>query len=236
MKLKPIVAPSTKELFISEIERLIVSKELMFDEKLPTERELEQEMKVSKTVINSGLNELAKRGFLKIAPRQGVFVDDYIKNGNLDTLNSIIRCNGGKLDIKTFDSLTAFKICIDTQCAGLAAANRSEHDIAAMKSLHEKMEGTTDPLNMADLRYEFTKTLYFATGNHIYPLLLNSLKSIALTFNQIVFRHFGSEVAGEYLDELIQAIEERDSAVATEISLKIISSRIDELKQWYFVD
>ncbi len=236
MKLKPIVAPSTKELFVSEIERLIVSKELLFDEKLPTERELEQEMKVSKTVINSGLNELAKRGFLRIAPRQGVFVEDYIKNGNLDTLNSIIRCNGGKLDKKTFDSLTAFKICIDTQCAGLAAENRSDHDIAAMKALQEKMERTADPMETAELRYEFTKTLYFATGNHIYPLLLNSLKSIALTFNQIVFRHFGSAVANEYLDELIQAIENRNSATATEISIKIISSRIDELKQWYFVD
>ncbi|MEA4895559.1 MAG: GntR family transcriptional regulator [Oscillospiraceae bacterium] len=236
MKLKPIIAPSTKELFISEIERLIISKELLFDERLPTERELEQEMKVSRTVINSGLNELAKRGFLRIAPRQGVFVEDYIKNGNLDTLNSIIRCNGGKLDKKTFDSLTAFKICIDAQCSQLAAANRSDNDIAALKLLQVKMEETTDYMETAELRYEFTKTLYCATGNSIYPLLLNSLKSIALTFNQIVFRHFGSEVAREYLDELIQATTDRDTTAAAEISLKMISSRIDELKQWYFVD
>jgi len=236
MKLKPIVAPSTKELFVSEIERLIISKELLLDEQLPTERELEREMKVSRTIINSGLNELAKRGFLRIAPRQGVFVEDYIKNGNLDTLNSIIRCNGGKLDKKTFDSLTAFRIGIETQCAGLAATNRSDNDIAAMKSLQEKMEHTTDPLDMAELRFEFTKTLYFATGNHIYPLLLNSLKSIALTFNQIVFHHFGCAVANEYLDELIQAITDRDCETSTELSIKIISNRIEQLKQWYFVD
>lgn len=236
MKLKPIVAPSTKELFVNEIERLIISKELLCDEKLPTERELEQEMKVSKTIINSGLNELAKRGFLRIAPRQGVFVEDYIKNGNLDTLNSIIRCNGGKLDKKTFDSLTTFKICIDAQCAELAAANRSEHDIATMKSLKEKMECTTDPLDMAELRFEFTKTLYFATGNHIYPLLLNSLKAIAFTFNQVVFRHFGTAVATEYLEELIQAIVDGDSKTASEFSKKIISNRVEQLKEWYFVD
>jgi len=236
MKLKPIVAPSTKELFVSEIERLIISKDLLLNEKLPTERELEQEMKVSRTTINSGLNELSKRGFLRIAPRQGVFVDDYIKNGNLDTLNSIIRCNGGKLDKKTFDSLTAFRIGIEKQCAELAAANRSDQDIAAMKSLQEKMERTTDPLDMAELRFEFTKTIYFATGNHIYPLLLNSLKSIALTFNQIVFRHFGCAVATEYLDELIKAIINCDSKTSAELSLIIISSRIEQLKQWYFVD
>lgn len=236
MKLKPIIAPSTKELFVNEIERLIVSKELQCNEKLPTERELEQEMKVSRTIINSGLNELARRGFLRIAPRQGVFVEDYIKNGNIDTLNSIIRCNGGKLDKKTFDSLTAFKICNDTQCAGLAAANRSEDDIATMKLLKEKMECTTDPLDMAELRFEFTKTIYFATGSPIYPLLLNSLKSIALTFNQVVFRHFGCDITNECLEELIQAIIDRDSKAASEFSLKIISNRTEQLKEWYFVD
>lgn len=236
MDFKPIVAPSAKELFINEIERKIISKELNVNEKLPTERELERSMKVSRTIINSGFNELARRGFVKIAPRQGVFVADYIRNGNLDTLNSIIRFNGGKLDRKSFDSLIDFRTSMEAQCARLAAINRSEEDMLLLREIHEKVKITTDIMEMAELKIEFSRALYCATGNSIYPLLLNSLQSIAYIFNEITYRHFGCKVANEYMEEFIKAIEDKDADLAEKLSSKLIKKRINELEQWYFLD
>lgn len=100
MKFNQIIAPSMKELFIKEIEALILSGQLKVGDKLPTERELADEMKISRTIVNLGLSELKNKGFIDIVPRKGAFVADYAKNGKLDTLISIINFNGGRFDKK----------------------------------------------------------------------------------------------------------------------------------------
>ena len=57
VELKEIVAPTMKELFIKEIENKIISGEWPIGMKLPSEREMEIKMKVSRTIINTGLND-----------------------------------------------------------------------------------------------------------------------------------------------------------------------------------
>ena len=47
-----IVAPSIRELFIRQIQEMILSGELLPGDRLPTERELADEMNVSKTVVH----------------------------------------------------------------------------------------------------------------------------------------------------------------------------------------
>ena len=62
MAFREIVAPTVKELFIQQLEGMILSGELRPGDRLPTERELEDEMKISKTVVHEGLRELHRLG------------------------------------------------------------------------------------------------------------------------------------------------------------------------------
>ena len=55
MKFKAINTLSIKELFISQIEEMILSGELKPGDKLPTERELADEMNISKTIVHDGI-------------------------------------------------------------------------------------------------------------------------------------------------------------------------------------
>ena len=55
MAFHEIVAPTVKALFIQQIEGMILSGELRPGDRLPTERELADEMKISKTVVHEGL-------------------------------------------------------------------------------------------------------------------------------------------------------------------------------------
>ena len=97
MAFEPLYAPSLKELFVQKLQGMILSGELSQGEKLPSERELCQQMGVSRAVINAGITELARRGFLEVLPRQGTFVADYRRNGNMDTLMAIMEYNGSML-------------------------------------------------------------------------------------------------------------------------------------------
>ena len=94
---KKLTAPTLKELFVQELEGLILSGELAIGQKLPSERELAQRMQISRSVVNDGIAEMARRGFLEISPRQGTVVADFHRNGTLDILVSIMSYNGGQL-------------------------------------------------------------------------------------------------------------------------------------------
>ena len=71
MKLGEIVAPTIKELFVQRLEELILSGELRPGDPLPTEREIADEMKISKTTVHEGLRELIRLGFLETEGRKG---------------------------------------------------------------------------------------------------------------------------------------------------------------------
>ncbi len=96
MEFKELVSPSLTDLFIQELQRMILSGELKISERLPTERELSENMKVSRAVVNGGLNQLANMGFIRIAPGKGAFVNDYVAEGDIHVLTAIMEYNGWK--------------------------------------------------------------------------------------------------------------------------------------------
>lgn len=97
MKFTKLNAPSLKDLFVSELETMILSGKLEIGTKLPSERELAASMQVSRAVVNAGIAELEQKGFLVVKPRIGTFVEDYHRNGTIETLTSLMKYNGGML-------------------------------------------------------------------------------------------------------------------------------------------
>lgn len=113
MAFRKIDAPSIKELFLSQMEEMILSGELKPGDKLPPERELADTMGISKTVVHEGIRELSRRGFLDVLSRKGVHVADYTSTGNLDTLFAMIRYRGGMPDRKILISLLDTRLYLE---------------------------------------------------------------------------------------------------------------------------
>lgn len=97
MEFQKISSPSLRDLFIEQLEHLILSGKLQVGEKLPPERQLAEMMQVSRAVVNSGISELEKKGFLTVKPRSGTYVADFRRKGTLDTLIAIMNYNGGRM-------------------------------------------------------------------------------------------------------------------------------------------
>ena len=234
MKLKEIIAPTMKELFIQEIEKKIISGQWQEGMRLPSEREMETQMKVSRTIINGGLNILAQKGFVEIKPRQGVFVSNYIKHGNFETLLSIMNYNGGKLDRKTFDSLMNYRLETDKECAYLAALNHDDNDLIEMKVCYRNLQNEQDPYIISNLKLEFEHLIYMATKNTIYPLICNSFLPLNKTFSEKLFTTYGCQDASYLYADLIDAIEKRDGELAKNHMHQIMTKRIQQLENIYY--
>ena len=61
MEFQKISSPSLRELFVDQLEHMILSGKLKIGEKLPPERQLAEMMQVSRAVVNSGISELEKK-------------------------------------------------------------------------------------------------------------------------------------------------------------------------------
>ena len=129
-----------------------------------------------------------------------------------------------------------FRLNMDQECARLAALNRNDSDLEKLQKLYEQIMLCENHVEMVQLKIKFQHAMYCATGNTIYPLVVNSFNQLSFLFNEIVFRHYGYQAGRIYMDELMEAILQQKDAAAKEVSGRFLEERICELREWYFKD
>lgn len=176
MTFKKIDALSIKELFLSQIEEMILSGELKPNDRLPSERELADTMGISKTIVHEGIRELARIGFLDVVSRKGVFVADYASTGNIDTLFAIIRYRGGMPDKKMLVDLLDVRIYLECPSIELLARRQDPENIKKLETLQENVRSCfdSDIKDFASALFLYRKTLTSLSGNCITPLIMNA--------------------------------------------------------------
>lgn len=183
MRFKKIDAPSIKELFLTQIEEMILSGELKPGDALPTERELADLMGVSKTIVHEGVRELTRMGFLNVTPRRGVRVADYASTGNLDTLLAIIRFKGGMPDKKMLMDLLDVRLYLECPALETLARRHNPDDIRRLEELQEEVRKAipADSETFASALFSYRKTVAALSGNCISPLVMNAFFSGSIT-------------------------------------------------------
>lgn len=222
MKFGEIVAPSMKQLFIDRMEDLILSGELKPGEKLPSERELSDEMKISKTVVHEGIRELARCGFLDVVSRKGVTVADYVNTGNIDTLLAIMNRNARHLDKRTACSLLDFRCYLECPALEILGKNHTEKDIAELRKCEQKAvrlasADVFDSAAFAEALYFYHRTIMHLSGNTITPLVLNALTPAVIPFWMDYEQLNGIEDALQQLSVFTSLIENGEGKKAADL-------------------
>lgn len=230
MKYEPIIAPTIKELFVQRIEDMILAGELRPGDKLPSERELADNMKISKTIVHEGIRELARCGFLDVVSRQGVTVADYANSGNLETLLAIMDRNVNHMDKRTISSLLDLRCYLECPAIELLAANHTSEDITMLRNLCNRaalaIEGKTEE-TFAEAIYYYHRTLMKLSGNTITPLILNALISAVLPFWSDYEEMNGRDAALARLTEFTDLIELGRGETASDL----LRSGVEQYKQ-----
>jgi DNA-binding FadR family transcriptional regulator len=182
--LKPLQTRSLKQEVVSYFENLILSGRLEPGDRLPPERELAEKLEVSRPIIHEGLVELAAKGLVSITPRRGTFINDYLHQGNLGVVNSLLdHQSTDDLDPVILSNLLDFRLEVETAAAAKAARNRTGEHLARYGAILREEENMSDLENerIAEVDFRFHHLTAIASGNIIYPLLMNGLKDIYLT-------------------------------------------------------
>ena len=219
MPFQEISSPSLRKLFVQQLEGLILSGELRPGDRLPTERELADEMKISKTVVHEGLRELHHLGFLQVESRKGVTVADYAQTGSLETLMAIMDYHGGLPDKKTASSILDLRYYLEAPALRQLAARHTPGDLAALQALQQKAEEASlsgvGPLAEALLRYH--RGVTFLSGNTITPLIFNAFARVNLEFWSDYVRLEGIARSLHTLSRVTKLIEAGEGDAAAEL-------------------
>ena len=170
MGFSKITTLSLTDLFVQQVENMILSGELKVGEKLPAERELSARMGVSRPVISAGLTELEKLGFVEIRPRQGAFVCDYRRKGTIETLIAIMRYNGGIMRHNEVASLLQVRGVLEKLCMQLVIERTTDEELHGMLPFVEAIGAAHTPEDLAEAVFDFHHELAVLSGNMLLPL------------------------------------------------------------------
>lgn len=213
---------SKKDIVIKRIIKSIADGIYKIGDKLPPERALSEEYGISRVIVHSAIVDLNAKGLLEIAPRKGVIVKDYERNGNLDLLEIMITAiedQNSKLLLGLLDT----RKLLEEEFASLAAVNRQDTDIATLKSIIEKEAQALDTAQSAQLDFSFHHEIAHSTGNPIYPLLLKSMEH---TYKRLIKEFYDSLLDRDKIINqhrlLLDAIIKQDNRLAQSIMHELI--------------
>ncbi len=226
MEFTRLSAPTLKELFIEQLETMILSGKLAIGEKLPSERELAESMRISRSVVNAGLSEIADKGFLEIVPRSGTYVADYRKKGKLDTLISIMKFNGGTLPDADILSILQIRKVLTALALELSVPSITDEEIRKLFLCSAALDRASEPSSAAEAVFAFDHLLCSFSGNTLLPMIFYSFKAPNITLFERFFRLHGYELMRKRTDALCVAIRARDLEAAKDVLSRSIEETI----------
>ena len=224
-----ISTPSITDLFVEQIENMILSGELSVGEQLPPARELSIRMGVSRSVISAGLVELEKLGFVEVRPRQGVFVCDYRRKGSVETLVAIMRYNGGALRRNEVRSLLEVRDALECLCLRQVIEQVPLSELEALAPLLEAIRTAASPEEAAERTYDFHHELAVLSGNVLMPLLYHSFHPQGVYLWALYCKRSGIERLYEIKLRLYTALLNRDREAIFAQTHAIMNAAIGDL-------
>jgi GntR family transcriptional repressor for pyruvate dehydrogenase complex len=221
---------SLTDLFVEQIENLILSGELSIGERLSSSRDLTSKMGVSRQVVTAGLIKLEQLGFVKIKAREGVYVTDYREQGTIETLLAIMRYHGGTMREDEVRSLLEVRGSLEQLSCKLAIANLTESKYQKLRTALEKIHEAHDSKEAAEAIFNFHHQIAVMSNNVLLPLMYYSFKEEAEYLWGLSYKHLGIDSLYQEKSRLLEGIRKRDTDSVERQVKETIDSSIRDLK------
>lgn len=170
--------PSLSDKVAEQLTEAIVSRQIRAGERLPSERELGDRFKVSRTVIREAVRSLAARGLVRVTSGRGVEVNEFAAgNGVADSMRLLVRGHEG-LD---YGKVNEVRTAVEVQVAGLAAQRARPEDLKLLNRICDDHQGRLDAGDLsaaAELDFQFHRELTRSSGNELLLAMLDSIADV----------------------------------------------------------
>jgi GntR family transcriptional repressor for pyruvate dehydrogenase complex len=189
------------------IQKRILTQDLEMGARLPGERQLAEELGVSRSVVREAIRMLDASGYVSIkkGPRGGIFVSQVFHKPISDSLKSLTA--HGQI---TVDHLFDVRLKIEPFMAMEAARHATREDIQRLQGLMaDAALCLDDAATLKDKNITFHILLGEASGN---PVLAMFMKSIAEILNDVAYKFLDLSCEREFFKShrrIVKLVSER---------------------------
>ncbi len=191
--MKKIFEPFKKKRYSEQIDSLIQKKIIMDDilvgSKLPSERQLAEDLNVSRAVVREALRILDSSGHVQIkkGPKGGIFVSNVYHKPISASLKAL--AENGEI---TVDDIWEIRLKFEPYVIMKAAQNARKEDLDMLNRLFDDAaQHFDDPVFLKNKNFEFHVMLADISGNPILAIfikaLLEMLAEVAFNFLDLNF-------------------------------------------------
>ncbi|NLL62859.1 MAG: FadR family transcriptional regulator [Ruminococcaceae bacterium] len=217
-----------KDKFVNIIIRDIIAGKYPAGSVLPSERELAEQLGMSRTVVRSGLAELSAIQLIETLDRKGSIVQDIQSNASLPVLNAILSSQG-QLYPELMKGFLEARSLIELETARLAALNRSDEDLYQLYGIIRKEQKLPNgsELELAKFSFKFHRQIARASGNPIYPIFLSSMQP---TYEVLLIQYYEQGITPKEMcvlhKSMYDAILSRQPEKAQEAMKNILTYKV----------
>jgi GntR family transcriptional repressor for pyruvate dehydrogenase complex len=236
MTFESIKPPKISDSIVQQIEQSIMDGVLRPGEKLPPERELAQQLNVSRPSLREALLKLETKGLLQARRGGGTYVTDIVGPILTDPLVHLLKSHPEA----TYDILE-LRHALEEVAAYFAAVRGTEadreilrHRLAILEAVHHEVN---DPLRDAEADTEFHLAIADASHNvalmHIMRGLFNLLRtSICRSLEKLHTQSGNYEIVQEHHRQILEGILQRDpeaARAAAHLHLSFVEKTLREM-------
>lgn len=176
---------------------------------LPPERELAEQLGVSRSVVREATKRLESQGLVEIQHGVGIRAVDKLHKPLSGSLELLIPEEDERLR-----QLNETRLALEPESARLAAENATPAQLRGLRRIHRELIEAPDNGRAIDSDMAFHRALAEAGGNLVFRLVLDSLADLGLASRHRTIGRTGKQTAIEHHSAIIEAVERGDAAAA----------------------
>ena len=219
LRFQPIHVRRTFEEICERIREQLALGVLKPGDKLPRERDLAEQLGVSRNVLREALRSLEMAGLLRL--QKGVKGGAFVQDGDMSRMNDVVR-DMLSLGAISVGELSEGRIQILDLVVRLACERAGQADFLALEANIERSEIATREgrlLDRVECSREFYRLLAAATGNKVMAMIMDSVTEIHMRFVYAKVASSGVSMPQlvEKRRQFLSALRKRDVSAAARL-------------------
>lgn len=220
--LSPIKSTKIYKKVMDQIKDIVTNGELKRGDKLPSERDLGEQLQVSRTSVREALKALETLGLIEVRHGEGNYIKDNFEDSLLEPLSIVFLLLGSK----TCEILELRKI-IEPETAALAAKNITTEQLLELREIADELNNTEDIHTSISLDRTFHNKIAEASGNSLISTIMFAVSSLIENYIENSKMHtLNKEIVKIHHEEICHALETHnatEAAIAVKKHLEIVN-------------
>ncbi|MGL6105357.1 FadR/GntR family transcriptional regulator [Romboutsia sp.] len=225
------------ELVIEQIQDNILNGKIKKGDQLPSERELSEQMGVSRTSIREAIRVLETMGLIESRQGEGNFICAKVEKSFIQPLSIMFKLNDGN-----WDNILELRELLELQTASIAAQKITKEEEKELDEIMIEMEKETNGENrekiLVIIDQKFHKKIASISKNYLIESFFITASKLFEQFIEdarvkIIEAHAGENILYKEHNEIYKAIKQRNPELAYEKMkqhMELIKKSYEKLK------